>query len=171
MYKANQFNPMLSEHLDLFTMCQSETAERLGIHNVPHDEEVIENLRLLCREVLNPAIAHFDLPLFVTSGYRCQRLNEEVGGLPHSQHLYGQAADILMGGLRNDELAKWLMDNVDFDEIILEMYDPRCGEYGWVHVSYSAANNRKRVSTFDGETFHEGFHYLDLGAKAENPVG
>lgn len=168
MYKANQFNPMLSEHLDLFTLCQSETAERLGIHNMPHNEEVLENLRLLCVNVLNPAIVHFDLPLFVTSGYRCPRLNEEVGGLPDSQHLYGQAADVMMGGIRNDELAKWLIDSTDFDELILEKYDPRCGEYGWVHVSYSSTTNRRRVTTFDGETFHDGFHYFDLSKKAES---
>jgi zinc D-Ala-D-Ala carboxypeptidase len=153
---------MLSEHLDLFSMCQSETAEQLGIHNVPNDPTVIENLKLLCLNVLNPAIVHFDLPLCVTSGYRCPELNSEVGGLVDSQHLFGQAADILMGGLRNDELAKWIIGNTDFDEVILEKFDPNSGEYGWVHVSYSKDNNRKRVTTFDGTKFHEGFHYFDL---------
>jgi len=162
MYKTDQFNPMLSEHIDLFMMCQSETAEELGIHNMPHDPSVIENLRGLCVNVLNSAIIHFDLPLFVTSGYRCPQLNEEVGGLPDSQHLLGQAADVMMGGLRNDELAKWLVDNTEFDEIILEKFDPGCDEYGWVHVSYSHDKNRKSVSTFDGKEFHKGFHYFDL---------
>jgi len=162
MYKGNQFNPMLSEHLDLFTLCQSETAERLGIHNMPHSPEVIDNLGQLCLNVLNPAIINFDLPLFVTSGYRCKRLNDEVGGLPESQHLYGQAADVMMGGIRNDELALWIIENADFDEVILEKYDPKCREYGWVHVSYAAGKNRKRVTTFDGRKYHEGFHYFDL---------
>jgi zinc D-Ala-D-Ala carboxypeptidase len=165
VYKANQFNPMLSEHLDLFTLCQSETAERLGIHNMPHSNEVIENLRALCLNVLNPAIVHFDLPLFVTSGYRCRRLNDEVGGLPDSQHLIGQAADVMMGGIRNDELALWLIDNAEFDEVILEKFDPRCREFGWVHVSFTKGRNRKRVTTFDGSTYHEGFHYFDLSKR------
>ena len=165
MYKANQFNPMLSPDLDLFTLCQSETAERLGIHNLPQDEAIIENLRCLCLNVLNPAIVHFDLPLFVTSGYRCPRLNAEVGGRPDSQHLSGQAADIMMGGIRNDELALWIIANTDFDEVILEKFDPKCGEYGWVHVSYRDGGNRNRVTTFDGTAFHEGFHYFDLGPK------
>ncbi|MFK7939150.1 MAG: D-Ala-D-Ala carboxypeptidase family metallohydrolase [Roseovarius sp.] len=162
MYKANQFNPMLSEHLDLFTMCQSETAERLGIHNMPHDSDVIENLKQLCLNVLNPAIVHFDLPLFVTSGYRCPLLNAEVGGLADSQHLFGQAADVMMGGIRNDQLAKWIIENTDFDEVILEKFDPNCSEYGWVHASYNEGKNRNRVMTFDGKDFHEGFHYFDL---------
>ena len=161
MYKSNQFNPMLSEHLDLFTMCQSETAERLGIHNMPQDNKVLENLTQLCVNVLSPAIVHFDLPLFVTSGYRCPQLNAEVGGLVDSRHLFGQAADILMGGIRNDQLGKWIIENTDFDEVILEKFDPSCSEYGWIHASYNEGKNRNRVTTFDGRIFHEGFHYFD----------
>lgn len=33
-------------------------------------------------------------PIVVTSGYRCQRLNEIVGGVKNSLHKYGLAADI-----------------------------------------------------------------------------
>ncbi|KJZ18050.1 hypothetical protein TW80_15785 [Loktanella sp. S4079] len=149
----------------MFTLCQSDTAAEQGIYNLPHDADVVENLTRLCRQVLQPAIDHFDLPLFVTSGYRCPTLNTEIGGLPDSQHLRGEAADIMMGGIANDTLALWIIENTDFDELILEKFDPRCGEYGWVHVSCVAAGNRKKVSTFDGDTFHDGFHYFDLAGK------
>lgn len=162
MFKSNQHNPMLSEHFDLFTLCASETAEAQGFSNLPTDESVRHNLSLLCQNVLDPAVSHFDLPLNVTSGYRGPRLNAEIGGLPESQHLLGQAADVMMGGLRNDELARWFIDNVEFDELILEKFDPRCGEFGWVHVSYVEVGNRNKVSTFDGKNFHDGFHYFDL---------
>lgn len=162
MYKANPLNPMLSADLDLFTLCQSDTAAELGIYNLPHDPAIIGRLTRLCQQVLQPAITHFDLPLFVTSGYRCPRLNTQIGGLPNSQHLTGEAADIMMGGIGNDVLARWIIDNTQFDEVILEKFDPRCGEYGWVHVSCCESGNRKKVSTFDGDTFHDGFHYFDL---------
>lgn len=33
-------------------------------------------------------------PIYVTSGYRCERHNAEVGGEKNSQHLTGRAADI-----------------------------------------------------------------------------
>ena len=165
MYKANPFNPMLSEHFDLFTLCRSDTAEAQGIHNLPPDEEVIANLSALCRAVLEPIVAHFDLPLTVISGYRCPRLNEEVGGVENSQHLVGQAADILVGGLRNDELARWIIDTIEFDEVILEMFDPAHGEYGWVHVSFAQGTNRRKVTTFDGTDYHDGFQYFDLSGK------
>lgn len=165
-YKADPFNPMLSDNFDLFTMCQSDTAGENGIQNIPGDPEVIANLSALCRNVLEPALAHFDLPLCITSGYRCPRLNRAVGGLDTSQHLSGEAADIMMAGLRNDELARWIIDNTAFDEVILEKFDPACGEYGWVHVSYSRQGNRGRVFTFDGHAYHAGFHYLDLSGPA-----
>ncbi|WP_204353974.1 D-Ala-D-Ala carboxypeptidase family metallohydrolase [Yoonia maritima] len=165
MYKINPLNPMLSKDLDLFTLCQSDTAAEQGIYNLPQDVSVVENLTRLCQQVLQPAITHFDLPLFITSGYRCPRLNAEIVGLPDSQHLRGEAADIMMGGIANDTLALWLIDNTDFDELILEKFDPRCGEYGWVHVSCVVTGNRKKVSTFDGDTFHDGFHYFDLAGK------
>ncbi len=33
-------------------------------------------------------------PLIITSGYRCKRENRRVGGVPHSYHLLGKAADV-----------------------------------------------------------------------------
>lgn len=161
-YKTNPLNPMLSKDLDLFTLCYSDTAAELGINNLPQDPVVLGNLTRLAQQVLQPAITHFDLPMFVTSGYRCPQLNAKIGGLPQSQHLVGEAADIMMGGIANDTLARWIIDHTDFDEVILEKFDPRCGEYGWVHVSCKDSGNRKKVSTFDGDTFHDGFHYFDL---------
>ena len=35
-------------------------------------------------------------PLHITSGYRCEKHNKEVGGSPNSAHLRGKAADILV---------------------------------------------------------------------------
>jgi len=33
-------------------------------------------------------------PLIITSGYRCSNENRRVGGVPHSYHLLGKAADV-----------------------------------------------------------------------------
>lgn len=45
-------------------------------------------------DVLEDVRAHFGQPVFVNSGYRCERHNAAVGGVPNSQHLLGTAADI-----------------------------------------------------------------------------
>ena len=36
-------------------------------------------------------------PIRIVSGYRCQQHNAAVGGAPRSQHLYGKAADLVVG--------------------------------------------------------------------------
>ena len=43
--------------------------------------------------------AHFDRPLTVTSGCRCEAHNRAVGGSEGSQHLLGRAADIVVEGV------------------------------------------------------------------------
>ena len=83
------------------------TTTKTGISNIP-DENDINQLRILCRDILEPlreqisqCYGHRDvsglpeyIPLIVDSGYRCPALNKFVGGVPTSQHLLGQAADI-----------------------------------------------------------------------------
>lgn len=41
---------------------------------------------------------HFDRPVIVTSGVRCESHNRMVGGSAGSQHLLGRAADIIVYG-------------------------------------------------------------------------
>lgn len=44
--------------------------------------------------VLETIRAHFDAPVVIHSGYRTPQYNAKVGGVAHSQHCYGTAADI-----------------------------------------------------------------------------
>lgn len=83
----------LTEHFTLSEFVRSETAERNHINNTP-SQEVVDNLRALCRNVLEPARVAFGEPIYITSGYRCPALNKAVGGKITSQHLRGEAADL-----------------------------------------------------------------------------
>lgn len=57
--------------------------------------------------------AHYNKPIIINSGYRCEKHNKEVGGAKNSQHLYGDAVDIrIQGGADYDEVAKWLRDEI-----------------------------------------------------------
>jgi len=38
-------------------------------------------------------------PIVVNDGYRCEEQNKKVGGVPHSEHMQGTAADIRIVGL------------------------------------------------------------------------
>lgn len=42
------------------------------------------------------AEAYYGSPIFVTSAYRTKEHNKEVGGVPNSKHIYGEAIDIRM---------------------------------------------------------------------------
>ena len=88
---------ILSNHFTLEEFTASETADKLGIDNslcVVYDMYIISNLETLCRFTLEPIREKLRCPIYVSSGFRSQRLNVEVGGSPTSDHRYGLAADI-----------------------------------------------------------------------------
>lgn len=72
----------------------SNTAKKKGICNVITTTSVRDAIYELVIEVLQPLRDAWGEPLHVNSGYRCKDLNELVGGVPTSQHVKGEAADI-----------------------------------------------------------------------------
>lgn len=129
----------LTEHFTLWEFLRSDKAEELGLmeQQLGVTDEIIRNLKGLCVNVLEPLRLAVG-SVIVRSGYRCPALNEAVGGSKNSQHMMGEAADIIhpmAGG--NRLMYKWIRANAPFDQLINE-YD-----YAWVHVSYSARNRRQ----------------------------
>ena len=148
----------LSEHFNLKEFTKSETAIRKRIDNTPNLEHT-NNLKIVCEKILEPVRKHFGKPVRINSGYRGPALNTAVGGSAKSQHCNGEAVDFEIDGLANPELAKWVAENCDFDQIILEFYDPKEGpNSGWVHASYSKGKNRKQkltAVTVSGKTVYK----------------
>ena len=128
----------LTDHFTLAEMLDSDKAVIKGYtEQFFPSAGVIQNLRLLCENVLEPLREQADRPVNVSSGYRCQRVNAQVGGSFTSQHMTGQAADFKVSGLtipQTIELIRAL--DLPFDQLI--------NEFGrWVHVSYSARDRRQ----------------------------
>ena len=127
----------LSKNFTYKEFIRSSTAERMGIDNRPKTKEeekkVIENLRNLCLEVLQPLRDYVGAPVHINSGYRCKALNLAVGGVKNSQHSRGEAADIRIASPKQGrEWAAWIEDNCRFDQMLLE----RNKNGGvWLHVS------------------------------------
>ncbi len=136
----------LSANFSLHEMCKSETAMRMGLDNTPGDDET-ENLRLLCEKVLQPVRDHYGKGVKVNSAYRSPESNAAVGGSKTSDHCKGMAADIEIPGVANADLAQWIMDNLDYTQLILEFYTPGIPDSGWVHVSYDPNNLKKQELT------------------------
>ena len=146
----------LSKHFKLIEFTKSMTATRKGIKNEPGAGD-IKNLGDVCYEILEPVRAHFDKPVTITSGYRSEALCEAIGSKKTSQHAKGQAVDFEIANVPNIQTAYWVQNNCDFDQLILEFYNPDDPAGGWVHVSYNEAGaNRKQVLTYDGKKFENG---------------
>ncbi len=147
----------LSKHFTLSEMEKSQTAVRKGISNKAGSGE-IKNLTDLCYEVLEPVRIKFDKPVIITSGYRSPELCEAIGSKSTSQHAKGQAVDFEIAGISNLQVALWIQNNCDFDQLILEFWkeEDKDPNSGWVHCSYVDGSNRKQVLTFDGSTYKNG---------------
>jgi len=138
----------LSKNFKLAELTKSQIALRNGIDNTPSTEQ-LQSLELLVGRVLQPVRDHFEKPVTVTSGFRCAHVNRLLGSIVTSQHTKGQAADIEIHGVDNYELACWIRDNLEFDQLILEFYTG-VPNSGWVHVSYSSKNRQECLSTNKG---------------------
>lgn len=137
----------LTEHFDLQEFTYSETAKRYGIKNKPKTL-IIDNIRTLCEEILEPLRLEIGKPIHISSGYRCLELNKKIGGVPTSQHCIGQACDFKIDGMTSYEIAEVVLElNLPFDQLIL--YPT------FVHVSYSDRCRRQLLynKTYKGKKF------------------
>ena len=131
----------LSANFQLSELVKSQTAERKGIPNNPSPAH-IDNLKALCVNVLQPIRSHFESPVLISSGYRSPELCIAIGSKITSQHATGNAADLEVPGVDNKELAIWIKENLEYDQLILEFYRDGEPDSGWVHVSWNSDNNR-----------------------------
>ena len=136
----------LTTNFSLHELTKSETALRMGFDNTPGPVET-EYLKILAERVLQPIRDHFGKGVKVNSGLRSIETNQATGGSSKSDHVKGQAADIEIPGVANADLAQWIMDNLDYTQLILEFYTPGIPDCGWVHVSYDPENLKKQELT------------------------
>ena len=133
----------LSKNFNLVEMTKSQTATRKGIDNTPSAEHQ-GNLQSLCMHVLQPIRDHFSQVVTVSSAYRSPELCLAIGSKTTSQHAKGEAADFEIFGVSNKELADYINENLEYDQLILEYWTESDPNSGWVHCSYSEGNNRNQ---------------------------
>jgi len=138
------------KYFTISELTKSATAKRLGIDNTA-GASIRANLTALVENVLDPLRAKWGMPIIVTSGYRCPKLNAAVGGAVNSQHTKGMAADIrTVSDSRADNmrLLRCLLNSgIVFDQVICEYPDAQ-GRPDWIHVSFKRlGGNRKNRLT------------------------
>ena len=134
-------NIQFTKNFSLDELLESQQARRLSIdEQFDPSDAVLKNLEALCKNILQPLRDTIKMPLSVSSGYRCPRLNTMIGGASRSQHLSGHAADIQCFQLGNEGLLKKISTmKLPFDQMINEF------NYAWVHISYDPSRNRKEI--------------------------
>ena len=133
----------LSKNFNLVEMTKSQTATRKGIDNTPSAEHQ-GNLQSLCMHVLQPIRDHFSQVVTVSSAYRSPDLCLAIGSKITSQHAKGQAADFEIFGVSNKELADYINENLEYDQLILEYWTESDPNSGWVHCSFTESNKRRQ---------------------------
>lgn len=151
----------ISEHISYKEATYSLTAKLLGLSNKPKKEH-LENMELVAEKVFEPLREWVGGPIKVNSFYRAEEVNSRIGGASlTSAHIVGQAIDITtMGKKTNKEMFEYIIENLDFDQVISEY--PIKGEPQWIHVSYvSKKDNRKQAL----EIKRKGKYYTYNGCK------
>lgn len=133
------------KHFTFRELLHSNVALQNDVLNLPpRDDEakIYFNLVVLVDNLLDPIREKFAVPMIVTSGYRCKRLNELVGGVDNSQHMKGEAVDFCFAGFSKKEMAAAffeIAEDFNYDQLIY--YKKK----GFIHASYSRKNNRHQV--------------------------
>ena len=131
----------LTNNFTLNELIYSTTAEKNKIDNTP-SQPVIKNLKALCENVLQPLRNNLGCPIVITSGFRCAVLNKRVGGASNSQHLYGQAADLIVPQKNLKDVFNYIKSHLPYDQLLYEYSKSD----KWIHVSYRAdGHNRKQA--------------------------
>lgn len=135
----------LSESFNLWEFTHDSKATENNIYNVP-DEQGIAKLKLFCNVLLQPIATHFGKPVTIVNGFRTPRVNHLWNGAPNSQHLSCEAVDFRVRGISPKVVTEWIVNNLDFDVVMLEFlrYDADYAGEAWVHLSYvDPKKNRK----------------------------
>ena len=138
-----------TECIPLSSLAKNGITQQLGLLQ----DDILYNLSLLCKNVLEPVKAKYP-GIVIVSGFR--QANTGIG-----QHERGQAADITIPSAEDTliyEVADFIAKTLQFDQVILN-YSVRRSP--WIHVSFSSTGLRRTALTRDfDDTFHSGLFLI-----------
>lgn len=132
-------------YFSISELVHSDIAVKYNINNMP-DIIHLDNILNLIYYVLQPIRLKFGT-VVVSGGYRSYSLWNKLKQLGYnpakdSQHLRGQAADIVVPSRNLKEVFRWIRDNLEYDQLLYE-YNSK-GDV-WIHVSFNKGKNRKKA--------------------------
>ena len=133
----------LSDNFTLEELVYSSVAKAKGIDNTPSIQH-LARLSRLAKEVLQPLRSRWGKPITITSGYRSPALNKAVGGASTSQHVNGEAADIICSD--NKALFNLAVEMINKGQLrVGQLIDEK--NYSWLHISlpYTKVNDIRHL--------------------------
>ena len=131
----------LTQNFTLEEMIFSSTARLRKIDNRPNSQQ-LNSLKRLCEEILQPVRDKYEKPITITNGFRCPTLNSAIGGSKTSQHLKGEAADIISEN--NKELWDLICSMIQSGEISVgQLIDER--NLSWIHISLPTPTHHNQI--------------------------
>jgi len=85
-------------------LTENFSLDELNKHKFDVPDSVLDNLKMLAVQ-LEIIRAHFNAPVTINSGYRNLEYNRNIGSKDTSQHIKGNAADIVVKDVSPDEVA------------------------------------------------------------------
>ena len=132
------------KYFQLIEFQKSAVAKKRGIDNsIP--QQYIQNVYNLVNNILDPLKEAWGGDIIVTSGFRCDAVNNAVGGSTTSAHSYALAADLVPSNGKLEEFKQFTMEwlyanNILFDQYINEYQ----GSSSWVHIGYTNRAGKQR---------------------------
>lgn len=125
-------------------LLHSDVANMYHINNTTTNQEHLDNMLNLIFYVLQPLRDIVKCPVVITGGYRSQALWQKLKDLgrnpaKNSQHLTGQAVDLIVPQKYLWEVFKIIKEQLPYDQLLYE-YDTQ--GHRWIHVSYNHGKNR-----------------------------
>lgn len=157
---------LLSKHFTLQDLTVSKIVSRLSPDIQKKQQNpplsIVDNLRMLAVNVLDPLYEYAvtrGYTVVINSAYRCEEVNNYVGGSKTSDHLYGRAADIefyhrITGKEANGhvylDVVKYVADNLKFYQMIWEYGDR--SKPAWLHIAYRQDNKKRQILRIGNDT-------------------
>lgn len=129
-----KYDVRISKNFTLREFIISEVAQKNWVHqqyDVPLT--ILRNICDLVSHTLQPLRDYVGI-INISSGYRCPELNKLVGGSASSQHMKGQAVDVICSNTTHIIEA---LNYLPFDQFII--YD------SFFHISYDRERTRRDI--------------------------
>jgi hypothetical protein len=142
-------NLQISQYFTIASLTTQAAASKCKLQsfNGLSENEIACNLKALAENILDPIKTRYP-NMLITSGFRNF---VPRGGSLTSQHMKGQGVDLQFPGTSKAqyvEIAKWIRDNLNFDQMLLEYEARSAGPAVWIHCTFNKAGCRNTFGTF-----------------------